>query len=266
MSFLSFFKNSSIKFLIILVILFIFSFPFSILFKDNKEKNQKIILSESSLKKKSEEKKKEKDFYHQETGLFFKYPLEWQDFFFDLSASFGQNSLHWEGYGGKEDNPFERPFRFLLYSKDYFPFNLAQFAFNATSVKQEWNLAEFSKKMGFPQERIFFIQKIGKKSLLVAFNDDIVLGLFEAFPRLGLAILTPFTQEYPNLEIRIYYDFYQDPIFKKSFSDLNPEEKYKLFFSLLSEIASKVEKKEYSQKVNQLLEIGRAIADSVEKL
>jgi hypothetical protein len=212
------------------------------------------------------EEKPWKEFVHQETGLYFKYPSEWQDFSLVLSTSFGQNSLHWEGYGGKEESMFERPFRFLLYFKDYFAFNFANFAFNATSVNPDWDALEFSKKMGLPLERIFFVEKLSDKSILVAFCDDIVLNPYESIPELALVVLTPFDDTYPNLEIRIRYDFYQDPVFKGSFDNLSSEERYSTFLSLLKEIAKKVRERSYSPELNYLIDSAQFVADSLKKI
>jgi len=249
------------------VFLFLIFLIFFLLISQNKKtpKKEELTFNPPSLSSQTEEKPW-KDFFHQETGLYFKYPSEWQNFSFILSASFGQNSLHWEGYGGKEVNLFEKPFRLLLYSKDYFAFNFANFAFNATSVNPDWDILEFSKNMGLPLERIFFIEKLSEKSVLVAFRDDIVLNPYESIPELVLVVLSPFTENYPNLEIRIRYNFYQDPFFNQSFENLSSEERYLTFSSFLKGIARRVKERTYSSELNYLIDSAQFVADSLEKI
>ena len=256
-------KKEKLKFYFLNILFFLIFF---LLISQDNRKTPTKKETPFSLPEQKEEKLW-KEFTHQETGLHFKYPLEWQDFYFVLSASFGSNSLHWEGYGGKEADLFARPFRFLLYSKDYFPFNFANFAFSATTVNPDWNLSEFSEKMGIPLEKLFFVEKLGEKSVLVAFREDVILNPYEALPHLSLVVLAPFTPDYPNLEIRIRYNFYQEPLLQEVIKNknLSSEERYSKLLSLLKEIAKRVKEKTYSPELNYLIDTAQFVADSLEK-
>lgn len=222
-------------------------------------KNENVIITPTPIVE-----KKWLEFKDENVGISFRYPTNWEVSPFNWSITFGTDSGHWELYAHKKDsdNGF---LRFMIFEKNYFPFYEISFA--KKQVNPDWTLEEFLEQMEIPEEKkdnIFFVQKLNERALLVAFWEQEVLSPYTSVPVMILNVLVPWSEDFPNLEIRIYYHFFQDPRF--SSPPTSSEEFFNFYLNKLKEIVPLVQKREYSQDLNDFIDTANFIARSVSRL
>lgn len=246
--------------LLFLILVFVFKGFYSFFYPTDKKINQE--KSELSIPLISQEKWKE--FKDENIGIFFKYPADWIVYPFNWSITFGMNSGHWESYATNKN--FSNVFlRFMIFQKNYFSFYDINFA--KKKVNPNWTKEQFLEEMEIPEEKrdnIFFVKKLNEKSLLVAFWEQEVLDPFRSRPLLILNVLVPWSDDFPNLEIRIHYPFLKDIHFSPSSTASNEE--FDFYLNELKKIVPLIERETYSDELNEIIRAVDFISQSVQKL
>ena len=209
-----------------------------------------------------------KTYTNNEIGISFKYPIEWKEPQFIKHDSEPKEADGIKGHiytnsdndGNVYSDKFNM-FRLATSSKDYTSF--FNDAILSKRINYDWTEEEFNnniiKDTSFKLE---FFKKLADNVILIGTYQNI-----ECSQSLGVSIITPLNDDYPNFEISIDGKYGTDPIISAAENKArNDNTDICGLEPAFSEVAQKVKDGNYSNDVNQSIETAKQIASTVKSI